>query len=106
MYGMMGSSDDQTQIIFGQFRLMTHNINLPALPDTLHTEWSKDFSSGEPTAVSRLHCYRIIQIPGEGDNAQLYVPAARFYLTAAIGSEPDLEYLMRLKRSYELSVFK
>jgi len=102
MYGMMGSSDDATQILFGQFRLMTHNVNLPALPDTLHTEWAKDFSSGEPTAVDRLHCYRIIQIPGTGDNAQLYVPAARFYLSAIITGEPDLEYLMRLKRSYEL----
>jgi len=102
MYGMMGSSDDGTQIIFGQFRLMTHNTNLTQLPATLHTEWSKDFSSGEPTAVDKLHCYRIIQIPGTGPNSQLYVPAARFYLTATIGAEPDLEYLMRLKRSYEL----
>lgn len=102
MYGMLGSTDDATQIIFGQFRLMTQNLNLPNLPDTLHTEWSKDFSSGEPTAVDKLHCYRIVQVPGAGDNAQMYVPASRFYLTAAIGAEPDLEYLMRLKRSYEL----
>jgi len=103
MYGMMRSSDDQTQIVFGQFRLMTHNINLPGLPDTLHTEWSKDFSSGEPTAADKLHCYRIVQIPGEASpNSQLYVPAARFYLTAVIDEEPDLEYMMRLKRSYEL----
>ena len=81
---------------------MTHNTNLTQLPDTLHTEWAKDFSSGEPTAVDRLHCYRIVQIPGQGPNSQLAVPAARFYLTAVIGTEPDLEYLMRLKRSYEL----
>jgi len=103
MYGMMGSSDDGTQIIFGQFRLMTHNNNLTQLADTLHTEWSKDFSSGEPTAVDQLHCYRIVQVPGTSSTpATLYVPAARFYLTAVIGSESDLEYLMRLKRSYEL----
>lgn len=103
MYGMMGSSDDATQIIFGQYRLMTHNQNLPNLADTLHTEWSKDFSSGEPTAVDQLHCYRIVQVPGEGTpTSALYVPAARFYLTAVIDSEPDLEYTMRLKRSYEL----
>jgi hypothetical protein len=99
---MLGSSDDGTQIIFGQFRLMTHNANLTQLADTLHTEWAKDFSSGEPTAVDKLHCYRIVQVPGAGDNASLYVPAARFYLTAVIAGEPDLEYLMRLKRSYEL----
>lgn len=103
MYGMMKSSDDATQIIFGQFRLMTHNINETGLPDTLTTLISKDFSSGEPTAVDRLHCYRIVQIPGEGTpSSSLYVPAARFYLTAVIDSEPDLEYMMRLKRSYEL----
>jgi len=103
MYGMMGSSDDGIQIIFGQFRLMTHNNNLTQLADTLHTEWSKDFSSGEPTAVDQLHCYRIVQVPGTSSTpATLYVPAARFYLTAIIATEPELEYVMRLKRSYEL----
>lgn len=101
MYGMLGSSDDQTQIVFGQYRLMTGNANLPALPDVVRTEWANDFSSGEPTAVDQLHCYRIVQINGTGD-AQIYVPAARFYLAGAIGEEPDLEYMMRLKRSYEL----
>lgn len=101
MYGMLGSSDDQTQIVFGQYRLMTGNANLPALPDVVRTEWANDFSSGEPTAVDQLHCYRIVQINGVAD-AQMYVPAARFYLAGAIGEEPDLEYMMRLKRSYEL----
>lgn len=103
MYGMIRSSDDATQIIFGQYKLMVHNQNLTGLPDTLHTMQAKDFSSGEPTAVDTLHCYRIVQIPGEGTpTSAFYVPAARFYLTAVIDTEPDLEYMMRLKRSYEL----
>jgi len=101
MFGMMGSSDDQTQILYGQYRLMTGNANLPALADTLRTEWANNFSSGEPTAVDRLHCYRIVQIFGNADT-QMYVPASRFYLSAVIDKEPDLEYMMRLKRSYEL----
>jgi hypothetical protein len=101
MYGMMGSTDDQTQIVFGQYRLMTGNANIPALPDVVRTEWANDFSSGEPTAADKLHCYRIVQINGVTDT-QMYVPAARFYLAGAIGEEPDIEYMMRLKRSYEL----
>jgi len=101
MYGMLGSSDDGTQILYGQYRLMTGNANLPALADTLRTEWANNFSSGEPSAADKLYCYRIVQIFGNAD-AQMYVPASRFYLSAAIDAEPDLEYMMRLKRSYEL----
>ena len=62
---------------------------------------SNNASSLEPTAADRLYCYRLVFIAGE--DGTLTVPAARVMLPGTIASEPTTEYLMRLKRSYELA---
>lgn len=66
------------------------------------------FSSLEPTAADCLYCYRVIVVPlpGNGSNAgirRVGLPAKRVILDAFTVEEPDLEYMMRLKRSYELA---
>jgi len=58
-------------------------------------------SSLEPTAADKLYCYRIIS-----SNAKVgvaFLPAARILMPGTIATEPTLEYMMRLKRSYELA---
>ena len=62
---------------------------------------SNNASSLEPTAADKLYCYRLVFIAGE--DGTLSVPAARVMLPGTISSEPTTEYLMRLKRSYELA---
>lgn len=70
------------------------------------------FSSLEPTAADCLYCYRVFVAPPPGDApgqqgrdgvTQLTIPAKRVILDAFTVEEPDLEYMMRLKRSYELA---
>ena len=66
------------------------------------------FSSLEPTAADCLYCYRVIVIPEAGDGAeagvnQVTLPPKRVILDAFTVEEPQLEYMMRLKRSYELA---
>lgn len=100
-YGMLGDENDATTIIMGSYRFMTGNSNL-TFPAMMRTEKASIFSSGEPTAASKLYCYRIIVPLVDTNTTQLGVPAARFYLTGVRDNEPDLEYMMRLKRSYEL----
>ena len=101
MYGMLGNDNDATTIVMGQYRFMTGNSNL-TYPNMMRTEVSTSFSSGEPTAASKLYCYRIVQPFVDGDTTTLSIPASRFYLTGVRDQEEDLIYMMRLKRSYEL----
>ena len=58
-------------------------------------------SSLEPTAADVLYCYRILFCKGTDGSG--FLPAARVLLPGTISSEPTLEYMMRLKRSYELA---
>lgn len=101
MYGMLGNADDETTIVMGQYRFMAGNSNL-TYPAMMRTEVSTSFSSGEPTAASKLYCYRIVQPWVDSDTTTITIPASRFYLTGVRDKEEDLVYMMRLKRSYEL----
>ena len=58
-------------------------------------------SSLEPTAADELYCYRIVS--SNATNGGAFIPAARVLIPGTIGTEPKLEYMMRLKRSYELA---
>jgi len=66
------------------------------------------YSSLEPTAADCLYCYRFLALPNgaaadEYGATGLVLPALRVILDAFTVEEPDLEYMMRLKRSYELA---
>lgn len=98
-----GSKDDWTQILMCGFRLFlpqtdftTTQVLLPAQGGPL--------GSSQATAVQKLWVYRII-ITGASDwsNKSVFIPATRFVLGAEVIKEDDLEYMMRLKRSYELA---
>lgn len=100
--GSPGSKEDWKQILMCNTRFMTPQgdfqfatLMLPA------TQGS--FGSSEPTAVQKLWLYRIILVRGGAEGSTLYAPATRFVLGADIIQEEDLPYMMRLKRSYELS---
>lgn len=79
---------------------ITGNATLFAVTDNY-------FSSLEPTAADCLYCYRVIGLPDPGDGnsgiRRVALPAKRVILDAFTVEEPDLEYMMRLKRSYELA---
>jgi hypothetical protein len=100
-FGMLGDGNDASTILMGNYRFMTGNTNF-TYPQMMRTEKASSFSSGEPTAASMLYCYRIVIPVVDGDSTTIQIPASRFYLTGVRDEEPDLEYMMRLKRSYEL----
>jgi len=62
--------------------------------------------SFEPTAADKLYVARLV-IPINAGTApgaiRLDIPASRVVLPGRMGKEPELEYMMRLKRSYELA---
>jgi hypothetical protein len=91
-------------VLFGQ-----HTVNL--INGTLATLGvcqpivQNQFGSLSPTAADKLYVTKIV-IPATlsssiGDD--LLIPAARIVIPGSIREEPKLEYMMRLKRSYELA---
>ncbi len=104
--GMPESNIEPIQILFGNLRVMNSNTTVPGPAANLLflTSRSSQFGSGEPTAVEKLWCYRILHwvvSPVAGDT--LEVPAGRFVIPSEIIAEKELSYLMRMKRSYELA---
>tara|TARA_R110000803_G_scaffold197498_2_gene261055 strand:- start:449 stop:1081 length:633 start_codon:yes stop_codon:yes gene_type:complete len=99
--GMLGSAQDFATILYGNYRLYVPNLSLAAFPGFLQLISSGSFGSKEPTASSELYCYRIIKCAG-APGELLQAPACRIGLFGAFYREGDIEYMMRLKRSYEL----
>jgi hypothetical protein len=93
------------QIIYGRMRMFGHdNTVWTATQGNLTLLNETQFGSGSPTTAAKLWCTRIVIPLGEYllSGSFVIVPAARYILSATIGKEADLEYLMRLHRSYEL----
>jgi hypothetical protein len=101
--GSPGSTEDWSQVMMCNYRLFVPQADFVSatllLPAT-----AGSFGSNEPSAVQKLWTYRIVITGGLDWSAQtISIPATRFVLGAEIIEEKDLPYLMRLKRSYELS---
>jgi hypothetical protein len=100
--GMMETTEDFTQLIMGNYRVMIVS-NTTANVELLLPVDGGLFSSAEATAAARLWCYRVVRINGvKGTGDLLKIPASRFILVGTTIEEKELPYMMRLKRSYEL----
>lgn len=101
--GMMESTEDFTQIIMGNYRVMVVS-NTSANAEILMPVTGGTFGSAEATAASRLWCYRVVRVNGlKATNDGLKIPASRFIMVGTTVEEKELPYMMRLKRSFELS---
>ena len=101
---------NRTHIIHGRFEVLYANSivgasSFAALGNaTLMNVVDNYYSSLEPTAADTLYCYRVVGLPRTNSGIQqVIVPAKRVILDAYVDAEEDKEYLMRLKRSYELA---
>jgi hypothetical protein len=56
----------------------------------------------ESTASDRIYCYRIVNIGAPTAATDIVVNSARYLLRAEAKEEAEYQYLMRLRRSYEL----
>jgi len=101
--GMLGSDYEFETILFGMFRFFTQNQNIP-YPNYQQLERSQRFDSGDPSAADKLYCYRMVNLASSGldELSQLKIPACRQLIAGTMSEEPDLVYMQRLKRSYEL----
>ena len=97
----VSNSSDLTfhQTVYGRVRVF--NIDLDNLAGGYSILLS-DTQTGslESTASNRIYCYRVVQYNGADTRFDIF--PARYILRADAKEEPEFEYLMRLKRSYEL----
>lgn len=64
---------------------------------------SEEHQSGSlsPTASDRIYSYRVVVVGAVGD-VSIVIPPVRHLIGTTAKEEPTYEYLMRLKRSYDL----
>jgi len=92
------------QVMFSETQINLINANLPAVgicqPITKQQQGS--FSA---TAADKLFVIKLVVPLDVGGNTgtTLGIPASRVVLPGRMGSEPELEYMMRLSRSVQLA---
>lgn len=101
--GMLGTSEDYTQIIWGQYRTMLPQASFAGFGTEMLVANASAFGSGSPSTAEKLWIYRFVLLPGSQAGDTLAMPASRFILSSLIGEESELAFLMRQKRSYELT---
>jgi len=102
--GMLSTTYDHRQIIYGRYSLYVPNTTL-GLPGYMQLVSAGGFGSKEPTAAAKLYCYKIIRVTGPAPpnlGELIELPASRCGLYGRMFREDEIPYLMRLKRSYEL----
>lgn len=95
---------DWTTVLFGQTNVYMINSTLPALGVTQLIN-SDSYGSLSPTAADKLYVYKVV-VPGTLSGVigqSLAVASSRIIIPGSMMQEPKLEYMMRLKRSYELA---
>lgn len=95
---------DRAQIITGRFRLFTDNNTQTGFPELMLPSRKATFGSGHASTARKLWVYKIVVFRQFGNAGTIFrIPPTHYILNAEIFKEADLEYMMRLKRSYELS---
>jgi len=101
--GMMNSQINYENIILGRWRQISPDTTLPAA--SALTLKSSSFGSSEPSASQKLYSYCMVKFDDISTIAPadtLFIPGRRFKLAGVATEEGDLQYLMRLRRSYVL----
>lgn len=98
--GYMDSLQDMEEVLWCRYRQFFHDNNWSTVT-LLREATTKVWGEGQATAGNRIHCTRILKLPPEEANCQ--VPQASFNVVGVALEEPDLEYIMRLRRDFELA---
>jgi len=96
--GNMASSYSLQQIFWGQCTLWATDTTV----NTIRPINSATWGVGASTAREKLY-YAVAYLFPLPSNHQIFIPDTSFVLPVVIDHEADLEYIMRLKRSMELS---
>lgn len=100
MIGVTSATLTFEQTVYGRVRFMNIDLDNQAGAMTIPL-CNNQSGSLSPSASDRIYCYRYVSITqSQAGFSTLF--AARYVLQAEAKQEADLQYIMRLKRSYEL----
>ena len=94
-----GLTFDQT--VYARRREYVVSVDLAAWA-SMQLVSDDQLGSMNPTASDRVYSYRLIILSLAGTSKDVTILGSRQILSAEAKEEPEFEYLMRLKRSYEL----
>lgn len=98
--GFGASNHDMEQVMLGRIRNLYHDSGW-TLDNLLQTSSVNQWGEGTATAGARLYLTRIVIV--SSDSAAVVVPDACYQVACVATEEADLEYVMRLRRDYELA---
>ena len=98
--GFFDSLQDMEQVLWARYQEYYHDTGWSSA-DMLQLSNQSIWGEGIGTSASRIHLTRIISLPNE--TANFVVPQTCWQLVGTAIEEPDLEYIMRLRRDYELA---
>jgi len=90
-------------VLFNETQLYVNNVNIS--PNTIGIQQGlsvEQTGSLSPTAADTLYVVKMA-IPQGALMTSMNIPASRVIIPGKFGTEPDVEYMMRLKRSVELA---
>ena len=92
-------------VMFANSELYVPNINIAPNPLGVQQLLSSNQSGSlEPTASDTLYVMKLwTPFAVTANVLDIQIPASRIIIPGKFGTEPDVEYMMRLKRSIELS---
>jgi len=98
--GYQDSLQDMEQVLWARYQEYYHDNGWTAV-DMLQLSNASIWGEGIGTSASRIHLTRIISLPEE--TVQFLVPQCCWQIVGTAIEEPDLNYIMRLRRDYELA---
>lgn len=100
-------TEEWDTILYCRIETFTSDTAMPSSFNYLSPQNAGQTGSLAPTAADKLYVYRIAMpievVALTTDYTRMQIPACRVGLIGQMAEEPTLEYMMRLKRSYELA---
>jgi hypothetical protein len=89
------------ETIYARIEIFAKDIDTLAWPYAMKLT-SNQLGSLEATASDRIYSYRVVNIDGNSAATGFAFSGVRHLINAVAKEEPEYQYLMRLRRSYEL----
>ena len=99
--GYNQSVQDMDQVLWARIRSLYHDQGWTAT-DLQQTFFTQVWGEGIGTSANRIHLTRYVRPFGDV-NEPMLIPQACFQCVGTAIEEPDLDYIMRLRRDYELA---
>jgi hypothetical protein len=98
-FGYPTSTFNLDQVVYGQFRSYLTNASIAGAVSLPYLAGFREFGVGNATAAEKLYITRIVT--NHVADTSVSSPPVAYVVNAIIAKEKEMEYFMRLKRSYE-----